>query len=234
MNFNALAKVIGDRTVTGLVGFLYGDEGKIEIAEEMDKQDLLYAVNAEANSSARLQKATVLIGSLKAAREKLLKTASKAAQNEGADSPNVKNYANQIAQLDQSIVQLQSMLDELTKGHEAARTWVNRKQAQVTTNIVRDQLTLTRLEINDLLKDQIEFSQDMITTLPHSTPTNLRESVEKKAADEGAFSKAKIEVLNRLTEQQVNADGTDLDEGSQTAYDEILKQAGITPVEPEK
>lgn len=224
MQISTLAKVIGEHSAVGLVGFLYGDEGQLELAEGLDSERLESAVNSEANMDMRLKKASALIATLKFTRTKVLATAQKVAASEGADSPNVKVYAAQLGDLDKTIASLQATIDLMTKGHENAKTIVNSIQTKVQANLVNDQLTLTKKALNDIMSEQVQFTQDMIHAMPSSSiGSTLRKNVETKVENASGFTSSKLEVLQRLMAQQADTSTPDnLDEAGTAALAEIL------------
>ncbi len=224
MKINVLAKVLGDRAVVGLVGLLFGDEGQIEIAQQLDSERLLAAVNSEANMDVRLKKASVLIATLRTTREKLLVQAKKAAAKD-PNAANVKLYATQIADLDGNIATLQASLDKMTAGRETASRIVDKIQTQVQTNLVKDQITLTKKEFNAILEQQVEFTADMITALPSSElGGKLRKDVERDVEETNAFLESKLDIFGRMLQNQGDdpEDATELDEAGQTVMNEIL------------
>lgn len=231
-NFKALRNVLGDRITVGLVGFFFDRPGQLELAEDLDKYDLLDLVNHEANAKVRLQKSTVLLGTLKAARLELVKKGAAAMQKQGADSVNAMNAARAVKELDETIIELQTAIDALTKGVQAASQWVDRKQMEVTINVTRDEATLTKLEINRIVADQVEFTQEMIEALPKTkVSSKIRTSVEKDAEEGGMTGAAKLEVLTRMASNQADADDGADGVKESSAYTEMLKMAGITPEE---
>lgn len=222
MQIKVLSKIIGENAAVGLVGLMFGDEGKIEFAEQIDSERLLSAVNSEANMDVRLKKASVLIAALKTSREKLMAAAKKAAAAETPDENSLKTYAAQIADLDKNIASLQASLDGMAKGKTVATKIVNQIQAQVQTNLVKDQILLSNKEFNSIKNEQLEFTEDMVKALPKSNiGGKLRGSVEKKVETEGMFADSKLEVLRRLMEQQGDAPTEELDEAGQAVLAEI-------------
>lgn len=227
MQINVLAKVIGERSVVGLIGFLYGDEGKIELAQELDSERLLSAVTSEANMDMRLKKASVLIATLKMSRDKIMANAKKTAAKEGDASPALKTYAAQIADLDKSIVTLQGTLDVMIAGHKNASMIVNSIQAQVSANLVNDQLTLTKKALNEIMAEQVQFTQDMVTALPKSNiGSKLRESVVEDVEEDGQLAESKLAVLQRLMAQQAEtvSSAESLDADGEAVLAEIIKK----------
>ncbi len=224
MKINVLARVLGDRAVVGLVGLLFGDEGQIEIAQQLDSERLLAAVNSEANMDVRLKKASVLIATLKTTREKLLAQAKKAATKD-PEAANVKLYASQIADLDGNIATLQASLDKMTAGRVTASRIVDKIQTQVQTNLVKDQITLTKKEFNAILEQQVEFTADMITALPSSQlGGKLRKDVERDVEETNQFLESKLDIFGRMLQNQGDdpEDTTELDEAGQNVMNEIL------------
>jgi len=223
MKISVLAKIIGENSAVGLIGLLFGDEGKIELAEQLDSERLLSAVNSEANMDMRLKKASVLIATLRTSRSKILSTAQSLAKK-SPESPALKNYAVQIADLDRNIADLQGTLDKMMAGSKDAETIVNSIQAQVTNNLVSDQLTLTKKALTQILNEQVMFTQDMITALPSSNlGSKLRKSVEQEVDDDNLQAESKLAVLQRLMAQQAEGSSTgELDEAGDAAMAEIL------------
>lgn len=229
-NFGALRNVLGDRITVGLVNFFFDQPGQLELAEELDKYDLLDLVNHEANAKVRLQKSAVLLGALKASRVELVKKGAKAAKAQGPDSVNVMNAARAVSELDKSIAKLEASIAALTKGVESASQWVDKKQMEVTINLVKDQTTLTTLEINSIVNDQVEFTQEMIDALPKTKiSSKIRTNVEKDVEDGGLTGAAKLEVLTRMADNQFTSDNDDDGVKESSAYAEMLKAAGVEP-----
>lgn len=223
MKVKVLAKVIGENATVGLIGLLFGDEGKIDLAEQLDSERLLSAVNSEANMDVRLKKASVLISALKTTREKLLKSAQKAAKEHGEVA--AVPYAAQIADLDGNIATLQVSVNKMVAGRADAAKIVNKIQTQVHTNLVKDQITLTKKEFNSILAQQVEFTSDMIDALPSSNVgSKMRKSVEKKVENDGMFAESKMDILQRLMKNQADAPDADgvLDEAGEAVLAEIL------------
>lgn len=224
MQIKTIAKLIGKNSAVGLIGFLYGDTGKIEFAQQLDSERLLDAVRNEASGEMRLKKASALIAVLKITRAKTLKLAHDLAKKD-EKSPALKTYAANLANLDENIADAQNILDQLTQGQANASRMVDKIQADVTANLINDELTLSQKAINEIMSQQVVFLQGMVTALPNdSMADDLRESVVEDVQDEKARQESMVGVLNRLIKNQGDAlDATDnLSEAGEAALKEIL------------
>ncbi len=225
MKINVLAKVIGEKSAVGIIGLLFGDEGKLELARGLDSERLLSAVQSEANMGMRLKKASVLIAALRATRAKIMATAKKAATEKSEDTAALSEYAAQISDLDKNIASLQLTLDAMTEGKKNASKIVDKIQRDVTANIVNDELTLTKKALNQIMNEQVAFTQDMIDALPGSNiGSKLRKSVEEDVENDAAQAESMLEALQRLAKNQGDAIGEPqvLDEAGEAALKEIL------------
>lgn len=224
MKLDAIGKVIGERSLVGLIGFLYGDEGKLELAQGLDSERLMSAVKSEANMGMRLKKASVLIATLRTTRSRILNTAKSLAAKD-ANNPALTGYAAQISDLDKNIASLQATLDTMVAGQKTASQIVDKIQRDVTANLINDELTLTKKALNQIMSEQVEFTQDMVNALPKSNiGSKLRDSVEDDVDEDGANAESMLNVLQRLMKNQGDALNTPeaLDDDGQKALDEIL------------
>lgn len=224
MQIKTIAKVIGKNSAIGLIGFIYGDTGKIQFAQQLDSERLLSAVRSEANGEMRLKKASALIAVLKTTRAKYFKNAQDLAKKD-PESPVLKTYAANLANLDENIADAQKILDELTIGQANASRMVDRIQAEVTANLIDDELTLTNKAINEIMSQQVVFMQGMVDALPNDNiADDLRESVVKDVEEEKARQESMVSILTRLIKNQGDAlESTDsLSEAGEAVLNEIL------------
>lgn len=223
MDWKIVASVLGEDTAVNVMRFCLGDEKSLEVSQRLDSARLMAAVNGEANAEMRLKKASLAVATLRGARARLLKTAQNAAADQGKDSPAVKTYAGQLAQLDKSIAEFQAALDELTKGKAVATQMVNKIQAQVTANLIDDQITLTNKAIGVILDQAVEFETSMIKTLnAPSVGDRLRKDIKEDVSEHNDLQSSKLSILSRLHEQQDGEADEVTDEATQSALDEIL------------
>lgn len=224
MKIKALANVIGTKAAVQLVGLFFGMEGQIELAQGLDSERLRAAVEGEASMEVGLKKAGALMAVLVTSRERLMNRAKNMAKKNPAD-PNLTSVANEISGMDREIALLQKSLDKMTMGRKQATQIVDRIQTQVQTNLVKDQITLTQAEFNEILEQQVAFSADMITALPGDDFGGaLRKDVQKDVADKNMKLEATMDIYSRMIENQGDAlnDETELDEAGQTVMNEIL------------
>lgn len=230
-NAKALTNVLGDRAVVGLVKFFFGPEATLEMAQELDQYDLLEAVENEADAKVALDKATVLLGYLKASRTKMLNKGVKAIQEKGADNVNAKNTGKAIDRLDEAIARCEKQIASLTGNVQAASAWVDRKQTEVQVNLVDDEITMTDIALNKLVADRVEFTMEMVNELPKKKlGSKMRKSVKDDVDGEKHQKAALLDIATRLASQTMEGDSAD-DMSDSSAYAEMLKLAGQTPAE---
>ncbi len=225
----SLANVLGPKATVGLVAFFFGEEGALDIAQDLDKQDLLELVMNEKNAKLGLQQSAVLLGTLKTARDKMMADGAKLAKKYGPTSAEFLTSVAAVTDINKSIAKLELSVAAITKGSEAASRWVDKAQLQVSINLVDDQVTLSTSAINDIVNNQIQFTQDMIAELPKTKiGSKLRDSVKKKVADESASNAIELDIMTRMATNSLGADGP-TEATETTEYAEMLKLAGIEP-----